>query len=73
MMHEIQITMSRHQSNMYMKLLERCFTDIHIMYIVDNLQIHDFVVMTTEQRTELKVRLLLERYKVVIKSQVWFL
>ena len=41
------------------------------MYIVNDLQIHDFVGMTTEQRTELKVRLLLERYKVVFKSQVW--
>ena len=36
----------------------------------DDHQVHDFVAMTAEQRTELKVRLLLERFKVVIKSQV---
>ena len=53
--------------------LERFISTICLgmIYFNDNLQVHDFVTMTTEQRTELKVRLLLERFKVIIKSQVW--
>jgi len=34
------------------------------------IQVHDFVNMTSEQRTELKVKLLLERFKVIVRSQV---
>ena len=36
-----------------------------------DLQVNDLLGMMTEQRTELKVRLLLERFKVVLKSQVY--
>lgn len=33
-------------------------------------QVQEFVTMTSEQRTELKVQLLLERFKVIIRTQV---
>ena len=39
--------------------------------IMTDLQVNDLLGMMTEQRTEVKAWLLLERYKVVLKSQVY--
>ena len=34
------------------------------------LQVHEFITLNVERRTEMKARLLLERFKVVVRSQV---